>query len=88
MTSFNFSLVAKVTASGPAGIFYDVTSGDSDHFRLDWFTGRVTLLLPLDYEARRDYVINVEARGGDIMMTSSMQLNIHVTDVNDNRFLF
>lgn len=55
-------------------------------FSIDKFSGKITLALPLDHEARAEYMLQVEASDkAHIAMTS---ITVKVVDENDNSPIF
>ena len=89
------SIVITVEAtdndSGEAGrVVYSFTTNTlnkyGDVFTIDSATGDITLIEPLDYETKKEYVLSVMAKDGtqnpkvsDVTAT----VNVHVHDVND-----
>lgn len=83
-------IVAVDTDENPS-LVYSFSSGHPqnslDFFQIDRFTGVVTVLKSLDYEATPSYVLHINVTDG--MHQSQTTLTVNVTDVNDNapRFL-
>lgn len=82
------SVVARITAMDPdegtnAQILYQILSGNNPEvFDLDMLTGDLKVLVDLDYETKREYVIQVQATSAPLV--SSAIVHIRVVDVNDN----
>lgn len=70
-----------------AQISYSIASGnDQDHFRIDSDSGIIYTKALLDYEARTQYNLVVEAK--DTKHTSKANVDIRVENVNDNNPVF
>uniref|UniRef100_A0A8D0AXG8 Cadherin EGF LAG seven-pass G-type receptor 1 n=1 Tax=Sander lucioperca TaxID=283035 RepID=A0A8D0AXG8_SANLU len=82
------SVVARITATDPdegtnAQIMYQIVEGNNPEvFQLDIFNGDLTALTDLDYEARREYVIVVQATSAPLV--SRATVHIRLVDMNDN----
>ncbi|XP_043934458.1 cadherin EGF LAG seven-pass G-type receptor 3 isoform X2 [Protopterus annectens] len=82
------SVVAQVTASDPdegtnAQIMYQIVEGNiPEIFQMDIFTGELTALIDLDYEAKSEYVIVVQATSAPLV--SRATVHIKLIDQNDN----
>lgn len=82
------SVVARITAMDPdegtnAQILYQILAGNNPEvFDLDMLTGDLKLLMDLDYETKREYVIQVQATSAPLV--SGAVVHIRVVDVNDN----
>ncbi|KAM3859079.1 cadherin EGF LAG seven-pass G-type receptor 1 [Diretmus argenteus] len=82
------SIVARISATDPdegtnAQIMYQIMEGNiPEVFQLDIFTGDLTALTDLDYEARTEYVIVVQATSAPLV--SRATVHIRLVDVNDN----
>uniref|UniRef100_A0A3B5PUH2 Cadherin domain-containing protein n=1 Tax=Xiphophorus maculatus TaxID=8083 RepID=A0A3B5PUH2_XIPMA len=84
------AVVVKVTAkdadegvNGEVTYDFDHISDDNNVFSLDPITGDVKLTGTLDYEAKPSYEMQITAKDGPGLVSSST-LIIDVTDVNDN----
>ncbi|XP_007543296.1 protocadherin beta-9-like [Poecilia formosa] len=84
------TVVVKVTAkdaddgvNGEVTYDFDHISDDNNVFSLDPITGDVKLTGTLDYEAKPSYEMQITAKDGPGLVSSST-LIIDVTDVNDN----
>uniref|UniRef100_UPI003AAED03C protocadherin Fat 2 n=1 Tax=Centroberyx gerrardi TaxID=166262 RepID=UPI003AAED03C len=64
----------------------DITDGITDVFSIDGESGWITTLKETDCEATRVYRFNVVAidHGGDVKLSSSVLVEVTVTDENDN----
>ena len=61
----------------------------SDVFGIESETGKVRLLSPLDYESTQEYILTLTATDRAVPpLSSSVILNITVTDYNDNTPVF
>ncbi|XP_047431474.1 cadherin EGF LAG seven-pass G-type receptor 1 isoform X4 [Mugil cephalus] len=82
------SVVAQITATDPdegtnAQIMYQIVEGNiPEVFQLDIFNGDLTALTDLDYEAKTEYVIVVQATSAPLV--SRATVHIRLKDVNDN----
>lgn len=66
-------------------ITYSLVSGTDPVFKLDSATGDLSLSMPLDYEQVHLYQLTVSASdSGKPVLSSFLNVNICVTDVNDN----
>ncbi|XP_028652386.2 cadherin EGF LAG seven-pass G-type receptor 2 isoform X2 [Erpetoichthys calabaricus] len=81
-------VVARITASDPdegtnAQIMYQIVEGNiPEVFQLDIFSGELTALVDLDYEAKSEYVIVVQATSAPLV--SRATVHIKLIDKNDN----
>ncbi|XP_019369272.1 PREDICTED: cadherin EGF LAG seven-pass G-type receptor 2, partial [Gavialis gangeticus] len=81
-------VVARITASDPdegtnAQIMYQIVEGNiPEVFQLDIFSGELTALMDLDYEAKSEYVIVVQATSAPLV--SRATVHIRLLDKNDN----
>uniref|UniRef100_A0A8D0H436 Cadherin EGF LAG seven-pass G-type receptor 2 n=1 Tax=Sphenodon punctatus TaxID=8508 RepID=A0A8D0H436_SPHPU len=81
-------VVARITASDPdegtnAQIMYQIVEGNiPEVFQLDIFSGELTALMDLDYEAKSEYVIVVQATSAPLV--SRATVHICLLDKNDN----
>ncbi|XP_042521894.1 cadherin EGF LAG seven-pass G-type receptor 3 isoform X3 [Dipodomys spectabilis] len=82
------SVVAQITAVDPdegpnAHIMYQIVEGNiPELFQMDIFSGELTALIDLDYEARQEYVIVVQATSSPLV--SRATVHVHLVDQNDN----
>ncbi|XP_075403418.1 cadherin EGF LAG seven-pass G-type receptor 3 [Tenrec ecaudatus] len=82
------SVVAQITAVDPdegpnAHIMYQIVEGNiPELFQMDIFSGELTALIDLDYEARKEYVIVVQATSAPLV--SRATVHIRLVDQNDN----
>ncbi|KAI4824411.1 hypothetical protein KUCAC02_012924 [Chaenocephalus aceratus] len=83
------SVVAQITATDPdegthAQIMYQIVEGNiPEIFQMDIFSGELTSLIDLDYEARNEYVIVVQATSAPLVSRATVR--IRLVDQNDNR---
>lgn len=81
-------VVAHISATDPdegsnAQIMYQIVEGNiPEVFQLDIFTGELMALMDLDYEARSEYVIVVQATSAPLV--SRATVHIRLIDRNDN----
>lgn len=81
-------VVARIVAMDPdegtnAQIMYQIVEGNiPEVFQLDIFSGELTALLDLDYEARSEYVIVVQATSAPLV--SRATVHVRLRDLNDN----
>ncbi|XP_012575696.1 PREDICTED: cadherin EGF LAG seven-pass G-type receptor 3 isoform X1 [Condylura cristata] len=82
------SVVAQITAVDPdegpnAHIMYQIVEGNiPELFQMDIFSGELTALIDLDYEARQEYVIVVQATSATLV--SRATVHVRLVDQNDN----
>ncbi|KAF7695487.1 cadherin EGF LAG seven-pass G-type receptor 3 [Silurus meridionalis] len=82
------SVVAQITATDPdeganAQIMYQIVEGNiPEIFQMDIFSGELTSLIDLDYEARNEYVIVVQATSAPLVSRATVR--IRLIDQNDN----
>nr|XP_039333568.1 cadherin EGF LAG seven-pass G-type receptor 3 isoform X2 [Saimiri boliviensis boliviensis] len=82
------SVVAQITAVDPdegpnAHIMYQIVEGNiPELFQMDIFSGELTALIDLDYEARQEYVIVVQATSAPLV--SRATVHVRLVDQNDN----
>ncbi|KAM9855191.1 cadherin EGF LAG seven-pass G-type receptor 3 [Aulostomus maculatus] len=83
------SVVAQITATDPdeganAQIMYQIVEGNiPEIFQMDIFSGELTSLIDLDYEARNEYVIVVQATSAPLVSRATVR--IRLVDQNDNQ---
>ncbi|XP_077190373.1 cadherin EGF LAG seven-pass G-type receptor 2 isoform X2 [Paroedura picta] len=81
-------VVARITASDPdegtnAQIMYQIVEGNiPEVFQLDIFSGELTALMDLDYEAKSEYVVVVQATSAPLV--SRATVHVRLLDKNDN----
>lgn len=89
-----FEIMRVLATSEDAGINADVyysIIGGNDHgkFRMDSKTGAILVADSLDYERAKDYLLTVQAiDGGDPPLANHANVNITVSDDNDNAPIF
>ncbi|XP_076877652.1 cadherin EGF LAG seven-pass G-type receptor 1 isoform X2 [Brachyhypopomus gauderio] len=82
------STLARVSATDPdegtnAQILYQIVEGNvPEVFQLDIFSGDLIALTDLDYEAKMEYVIVVQATSAPLV--SRATVHVRLVDVNDN----
>ncbi|XP_014647237.1 PREDICTED: cadherin EGF LAG seven-pass G-type receptor 3 isoform X4 [Ceratotherium simum simum] len=82
------SVVAQITAVDPdegpnAHIMYQIVEGNiPELFQMDIFSGELTALIDLDYEAHQEYVIVVQATSAPLV--SRATVHVCLVDQNDN----
>ncbi|XP_042638822.1 cadherin EGF LAG seven-pass G-type receptor 3 [Orycteropus afer afer] len=82
------SVVAQITAVDPdegpnAHIMYQIVEGNiPELFQMDIFSGELTALIDLDYEARQEYMIVVQATSAPLV--SRATVHVRLVDQNDN----
>lgn len=83
------SVVAQITATDPdegtnAQIMYQIVEGNiPEIFQMDIFSGELTSLIDLDYEAHSEYVIVVQATSAPLVSRATVR--IRLVDQNDNQ---
>ncbi|XP_075949563.1 cadherin EGF LAG seven-pass G-type receptor 3 [Anarhichas minor] len=83
------SVVAQITATDPdeganAQIMYQIVEGNiPEILQMDIFSGELTSLIDLDYEANNEYIIVVQATSAPLV--SRATIRIRLVDQNDNR---
>lgn len=81
-------VVARITATDPdegpnAQIMYQIVEGNiPEVFQLDIFSGELTALADLDYEAKAEYVMVVQATSAPLV--SRATVHVRLRDANDN----
>ncbi|XP_072276680.1 cadherin EGF LAG seven-pass G-type receptor 3 isoform X2 [Pyxicephalus adspersus] len=82
------SVVGRIKATDPdegpnAQIMYQIVEGNiPEIFQMDFFSGELTALIDLDYEAKSEYVIVVQATSAPLV--SRATVHIKLIDQNDN----
>ncbi|XP_021113438.1 cadherin EGF LAG seven-pass G-type receptor 3 isoform X2 [Heterocephalus glaber] len=82
------SVVAQITAVDPdegpnAHIMYQIVEGNiPELFQMDIFSGELTALIDLDYEACQEYLIVVQATSAPLV--SRATVHVRLIDQNDN----
>ncbi len=70
-------------------VSYIISSGDPQRlFSIDSQSGIITTGLPLDHESLSYAILNIQFQTGTLPIYSSAQVNISITDVNDNPPVF
>ncbi|XP_077574235.1 cadherin EGF LAG seven-pass G-type receptor 3 isoform X3 [Stigmatopora nigra] len=83
------SVVAQITATDPdeganAQIMYQIVEGNiPEIFQMDIFSGELTSLIDLDYEAHNEYVIVVQATSAPLVSRATVRIKL--VDQNDNK---
>ncbi|XP_075916787.1 protocadherin Fat 1-like [Petromyzon marinus] len=83
--------IAHVRATAPGGppLVFSIVDGDPfDQFSVDFGTGVVSVVGPLDRETRANYRLAVRAASPATGLYADTSLDVVVGDVNDNRPLF
>ncbi|XP_066154165.1 protein dachsous [Euwallacea fornicatus] len=76
---------ATVINNGRNNVRYSIYSGDPEGlFRIDPITGAIKVSGNLDHESRASVLLNVQATSGNPPVYGHTQVNIEITDVNDN----
>lgn len=67
-------------------VVYVISSGNEDScFKVDTYTGQLSIMVPVDFELHRSYLLTVTAFDlGIPQKESSVTIKINVKDVNDN----
>ncbi|MFT7800284.1 protocadherin Fat 3-like [Arapaima gigas] len=82
------TFVTVISAASRSALTFGLKQGDDQgRFRINRFTGVITTCEPLDYESATSYVLTVEAYNM-AGIASSVTVNIHVVDENDNAPVF
>ena len=87
------SMILTVTAtdadsSSNAAVTYSLAGGSTD-FEVDPTNGSISTLRLLDFETTQSVELTVIARdGGQPVMSSSVQVTVSITDIDDNRPIF
>ncbi|OCT83376.1 hypothetical protein XELAEV_18025917mg [Xenopus laevis] len=82
------SVVGKIKATDPdegpnAQIMYQIVEGNiPEIFQMDFFSGELTALIDLDYEAKSEYVIVVQATSAPLVSRATVRIKL--IDQNDN----
>ena len=78
------SVITTFTASGEMGevLRFQLSGNQNGEFVIDTNNGQVSLVQSLDYESRQEFRLTVSVTDGQF--STSSQLTITVTDVNDN----
>ncbi|XP_056139276.1 protocadherin Fat 3a isoform X1 [Lampris incognitus] len=80
--------VTTVTAVSQSTLTYDIRQGNNERtFRINQYSGVVSIQKPLDYETVRSYTLKVQATNM-AGMASNATLMIQVVDENDNPPVF
>lgn len=92
--SVNSEVVRVLATSKDTGINADITYtivGGNEHkkFKIDNKSGVISIAEMLDYERAKDYFLTIQATdGGDPPLSNRANVNITVTDSNDNAPVF
>ena len=78
------SVIANFTASGEMGevLQFQLSGSQNGEFMINTTNGEVSLVQSLDYESRQQFRLTVSVTDGQF--STSSQLTITVTDINDN----
>nr|XP_021332170.1 protocadherin-23 isoform X1 [Danio rerio] len=87
------SSVGLVQAITPANsvevVSYVISSGDPQgFFSIDSQTGIINTAQPLDHESISYVILNIQFHTGTLPIHSSAQVNVSITDINDNPPVF
>lgn len=82
------TLEAHYPDGQPGPVTFELLEGDAELFAVSSFTGKLTLLKPLDAEANEDYRLVVSTREArllprDPLLSHSAVVSVRVVDVND-----
>ncbi|XP_043928134.1 protocadherin Fat 3 isoform X2 [Protopterus annectens] len=83
--------VLSINATSPEGqgIIYTIVDGDPDYqFNIDFDTGVLSVISPLDYETISSYKITIKATDSLTGARAEVTADIAVNDVNDNPPIF
>ncbi|KAM4555445.1 protocadherin Fat 2 isoform 1-T1 [Odontesthes bonariensis] len=86
-----FTTILHVQARNPEGyrLIYNLEEENaSKHFHIDFKTGVLTVINPLDYESETAHVLTVRATDSVTGAFSEASIEIEVEDVNDNAPVF
>ena len=86
-----FTTILHVQARNPEGyrLIYNLEEENaSKHFHIDFKTGVLTVINPLDYESETSHVLTVRATDSVTGAFSEASIEIEVEDVNDNAPVF
>lgn len=79
------ALVSAVSIRAEPISLYIAAGNIEDIFHVDQFSGALTLEKSLDYENRKEFTLLIEARdSGSPPFSSFLEVQLNVTDVNDN----
>lgn len=81
-------LIQLQAANVNATYSFSQSSKDSSRFKINKYTGEVTLHTQLNYEKQRTHFVAVIATSTSSHQNATVQLIVHVTDVNDNYPMF
>ncbi|CAG0879406.1 unnamed protein product [Cyprideis torosa] len=74
--------------TGASDVTFHLMAG-GEGFKVDSSSGRVYIEGGLDYEAKKQYEVWIEARDSDVpALGTTIRLEVNVTDVNDNQPVF
>ncbi|XP_025063474.1 protocadherin Fat 1 isoform X5 [Alligator sinensis] len=85
------SPVVHIQANSPEGlkVFYSITDGDPfNQFTINFNTGVINVVAPLDFEAHPAYKLSVRATDSLTGVHAEVFVDIIVEDINDNPPLF
>ncbi|XP_048454119.1 protocadherin Fat 3a isoform X2 [Rhincodon typus] len=86
-----FTPVLSINASSPEGqnLIYTITDGNSlNQFSINFDTGVISVIRPLDYETESSYKITVKTTDSLTGAHAEVTVDISVIDVNDNPPVF
>ncbi|CAE1305854.1 DCHS1_2 [Acanthosepion pharaonis] len=77
--------VRATIANSAHAITYSIISGDRQNlFQINTLTGVITVDNPLDHDTVPSVLLNIQAASGSPAVYGTSQVNITITDVNDN----
>uniref|UniRef100_UPI00398F78D5 protocadherin Fat 3-like isoform X1 n=2 Tax=Pristiophorus japonicus TaxID=55135 RepID=UPI00398F78D5 len=83
--------ILSINATSPEGqsLIYTITDGNpSNQFNINFNTGVISVIRPLDYEAESSYKMTVKATDSLTGARAEVTVNISIDDVNDNPPVF
>ncbi|XP_072433894.1 protocadherin Fat 3-like isoform X4 [Chiloscyllium punctatum] len=86
-----FTPVLSINASSPEGqsLIYTIIDGNSlNQFSINFDTGVISVIRPLDYETESNYKITIKATDSLTGAQAEVTVDISVNDVNDNPPVF
>ncbi|XP_072119468.1 protocadherin Fat 3a isoform X1 [Mobula birostris] len=83
--------ILSVNATSPEGqsLIYTITDGNPlNQFNINFYTGVISVIRPLDYETKSSYKMTVKATDSLTGARAEVTVDISVEDVNDNPPIF